>query len=191
MQAGVRRRAILVLLLVVALVAIPIAAYAALTVERAELDGTRLRVEGIGAVPDATISVGGVAMGQAGASGYLLKSAPVSELVKAIREVHQGKTPLDPSIARKLVAHMETGQAGAKGSADDEHRAKEQLTGRELEVLHLLARGLSNRAIAHQLSISDRTVQAHLTNVFAKMGVGSRVEAVLEAIRREWLTLDS
>jgi len=68
--------------------------------------------------------------------------------------------------------------------------ATEELTARELDVLRGLARGLSNRAIADELAISDRTVQTHLTNVFAKMQVGSRTEAVLTAIRRGWLTLD-
>lgn len=66
----------------------------------------------------------------------------------------------------------------------------ERLTPRELEVLNLLARGLSNRAIAEELVISERTVQTHLSSVFDKMAVGSRTEAVLSAIRRGWLTLD-
>jgi DNA-binding NarL/FixJ family response regulator len=71
-----------------------------------------------------------------------------------------------------------------------EIRQVEELTPRELEVLQLLVRGLSNRDIAEALFISDRTVQAHLTNIFSKMQVSSRLEAVLSAIRRGWLTLD-
>lgn len=123
---------------------------------------------------------------QAGASGYLLKSAPVSELVKAIHRVCQGDTPLDPLIARKLV--LRVSDQGARASRE-EHLA-EELTARELDVLRLLARGLSNRAMADELSISDRTVQTHLTNIFAKLHVTSRMEAVLTAIRRGWLALE-
>lgn len=122
---------------------------------------------------------------QAGASGYLLKTAPVSELVKAIRQVWAGESPLDPAIARKVVARM----SGERGSTP-EVLALPDLTAREFEVLQLLANGLSNQAMAETLFISDRTVQAHLTSIFAKMGVTSRLEAVLTAIRRGWLTLE-
>jgi two-component system, NarL family, response regulator LiaR len=125
---------------------------------------------------------------QAGASGYLLKTAPVYELVKAIRLVKSGESPLDPSIARKVVIRM-TGDQGSRIPVGDETPI-ESLTFREQEVLHLLSRGLNNQAIAEALYISDRTVQAHLTNIFAKMGVSSRLEAVLTAIRHGWLTLD-
>jgi len=126
---------------------------------------------------------------QAGASGYLLKSAPVSELVKAIHRVCQGDTPLDPLIARKLVLRV-SDQGVRLAAAREEVHLAEELTARELDVLRLLARGLSNRAIADELSISDRTVQTHLTNIFAKLHVTSRMEAVLMAIRRGWLMLE-
>lgn len=126
---------------------------------------------------------------QAGASGYLLKSAPVSELVKAIHRVCQGDTPLDPLIAHKLVLRVSAQGSPPVISREEAHLA-EQFTARELEVLHLLARGLSNRAMADELSISDRTVQTHLTNIFAKLHVTSRMEAVLTAIRRGWLALE-
>ena len=126
---------------------------------------------------------------EAGASGYLLKTAPISELVKAVRQVHDGEMPLDPSIARKVVLHM-SGK-GSKSSAVVTTPSSEELTARELEVLQLLAQGLNNNAIAETLSISDRTVQAHLTNIFSKMHVSSRLEAVLTAIRRGWLTIAS
>ena len=122
---------------------------------------------------------------QAGASGYLLKTAPVSELVKAIRQVRAGESPLDPAIARKVVARMSGERDSAHGVS-----ALPDLTARELEILQLLANGLSNQAMAEALFISDRTVQAHLTSIFAKMGVASRLEAVLTAIRRGWLTLE-
>jgi DNA-binding NarL/FixJ family response regulator len=126
---------------------------------------------------------------QAGASGYLLKTAPVSDLVKAIRQVQAGESPLDPSISRKVVVRM-LGDRGVLPAAAEEASQAEPLTARELEVLQLLVQGMNNRAIADVLYISDRTVQAHLTNIFAKMHVSSRLEAVLLAIRRGWLTLD-
>jgi two-component system, NarL family, response regulator LiaR len=126
---------------------------------------------------------------QAGASGYLLKTAPVSELVKAIRQVQAGESPLDPAIARKVVVRM-SGSSPASPAPDEDGQPLEALTPRELEVLQLLAQGLSNRNIGEALFISDRTVQAHLTSIFAKTQVSSRLEAVLNAIRRGWLTLD-
>ena len=125
---------------------------------------------------------------QAGANGYLLKTAPISELVKAIRQVKEGFSPIDPSIARKLIARVSEREQ-EKPSADKQ--ISEDLTTRELEVLQMLAQGLSNRAIAEKLFISDRTVQAHLSSIFSKMNVTSRLEAVMTAIRRGWLTLEN
>jgi NarL family two-component system response regulator LiaR len=126
---------------------------------------------------------------EAGASGYLLKNAPISDLVQAIRQVHAGKSPLSPSIARKIVVRMSNDEEPSQ-EAKQKSESQDSLTPRELEVLQLLAQGLSNRAIAESLSISDRTVHAHLSNIFAKMGVSSRLEAVLSAIQRGWLTLE-
>lgn len=136
-----------------------------------------------------------------GASGYLLKTSPVQELVAAIRLVHQGQSPLDPAIARKLVSRMSEGGEPAPGTHGREsgepapgmggrEAGQSPLTPREMEVLALVAHGLINKGIANQLSISDRTVQAHLTNIFAKMNVSSRIEAVLSAIRSGWLVLE-
>jgi DNA-binding NarL/FixJ family response regulator len=124
---------------------------------------------------------------QAGASGYLLKTAPISEVVRAIRQVYEGESPLDASIARKLVLRM----ASESASLASEMLPIENLTPRELEVLRLLAQGLTNKAIGEALSISDRTVQAHCTNIFSKMHVTSRMDAVLVGIRRGWLSLES
>jgi len=124
---------------------------------------------------------------QAGASGYLLKSAPIGDLIRAIRQVAKGESPLDPAIARKVVVRLSHDRPAPAPVEDGAMR--QDLTARELEVLQLLARGLNNRAIAETLFVSDRTVQAHLTSIFAKMGVASRLEAVLMAIRRGWLTL--
>lgn len=122
---------------------------------------------------------------EAGASGYLLKTAPVKELIKAIHEVADGQSALDPVVARKVLRQFSDAPARRK-----QEELYEALTEREQEVLELLAQGKTNKEIAEVLIISDRTVQTHLSNVFSKMGVGSRTEAVLEAIRRGWLKID-
>jgi two-component system, NarL family, response regulator LiaR len=130
---------------------------------------------------------------QAGASGYLLKTAPIGDLIRAIHQVCMGESPLAPAIARKVVARITSGnqyQAERVETGGDEHYEIEPLTARELEILQFLARGSSNRDIADALFISERTVQAHMTNIFAKMHVSSRLEAVLKAIRLGWLTID-
>lgn len=127
---------------------------------------------------------------EAGASGYILKTAPVSELIQAIRQVQVGESPLAPSIARKVVTHMQ-GKSSKHKSSGKTDSSTEDLTPRELEVLQMLARGMSNQAIGKTLFISDRTVQAHFTSIFAKMKVASRLDAVVTAIRRGWLVLES
>jgi len=133
---------------------------------------------------------------QAGASGYLLKSAPIGDLIRAVRQVMAGESPLDPAIARKVIVRMTAAPTTALApsvagtSTAEEDLPAEALSNRELEVLQMLARGLNNRAIAATMFISERTVQAHLTSIFAKMHVASRLEAVLAGIRRGWLTLD-
>jgi NarL family two-component system response regulator LiaR len=121
---------------------------------------------------------------EAGAAGYLLKNVGADALVKAIRAVAAGEAVLDPSIARRVV-----GRYARPEYARAAESPLETLTERELEVLRLAARGLKNQEIAHALSLSVRTVQTHLSNIFGKMGVGSRTEAVLEALKRGWLTL--
>lgn len=122
---------------------------------------------------------------EAGAAGYLLKDVHASELVRAIRAVHAGESVLHPAVARKVVNRF-----ARPGRQRKEDGPFEQLTGRELEVLKLAGQGLGNREIAHELILSIRTVQAHLTNTFNKMGVGSRTEAVIKALREGLLTLD-
>jgi DNA-binding NarL/FixJ family response regulator len=121
---------------------------------------------------------------QAGAHGYLLKTADSSQLVRAVRAVQRGETALDPSVTRRMVQQLASGRpAGAPG-------VMEALTERELEVLRLAARGLTNKAIGLALGISDRTVQGHLANLYAKMHVGSRTEAVTEALRQGWIVIE-
>jgi len=126
------------------------------------------------------------AMLEAGAAGYLLKNARGSELVQAVREVHEGEAVLSPAIAKKVVRRL----AGEKKGSAPAGRPLEALSERELEVLRLAGRGLSNKEIGQILVISPRTVQAHMANIFSKLQVGSRTEAILYAIRQGWISLE-
>lgn len=121
---------------------------------------------------------------EAGAAGYLLKNVSADELVRAIRAVAAGEAVLHPAIARRVVNRF-----APPAEKQPETDTLAQLTEREVEVLKLAARGLKNQDIAHALTLSVRTVQTHLGNIFGKMGVGSRTEAVLEALHRGWITL--
>lgn len=120
---------------------------------------------------------------QAGANGYVLKTASSSELVQAVRTVARGESALDPAVAHKLVQQLTTGRPQAAAGTP------EALTGREVEVLHLVARGLTNKAIGQKLGISDRTVQGHLANIYGKLNVNSRTEAVTEALKQGWIAI--
>ncbi len=122
---------------------------------------------------------------EAGASGYLLKTASGSELAEAIRLVHSGQKALASRITEKILNRL--GGRGTYRSAD----MPEGLTEREMEVLHAAAHGQPNKLIASALEISPQTVQVHLRNIFAKLGVGSRSEAVAYAIRHGWITLEA
>lgn len=124
---------------------------------------------------------------QTGANGYLLKTAETDELVRAIRTVAAGKSALDPAVAGKVVAQFARGQplSDMLVNVKDEY---EGLTEREMEILRLVGKGLTNKKIGKQLYISDRTVQAHLSNIFSKLGVESRTEAAMYAVRRGWVT---
>jgi len=126
---------------------------------------------------------------EAGANGYLLKTAEIEELVKAIHAVHAGQPALDPLITRKVVSQFMSGKSlpDVMSSVGDE---MEGLTGRELEVLQMVGQGLTNKEVAQRLFISDRTVQAHLSNIFSKLQVTSRTEAVMYGIRKGWITVD-
>jgi len=122
---------------------------------------------------------------EAGACGYLLKSARSDEIVGAIHAVYSGESVLDPVVTRKLLQRViGVGKGGREGEA------KEQLSRREIEILKLAARGMSNKDIANTLFLSVRTVKAHLTNIFNKMGVGCRTDAIIKALREGYITLD-
>jgi DNA-binding NarL/FixJ family response regulator len=115
---------------------------------------------------------------QAGANGYVLKTGQSEELIQAVRDVHEGKSALDPSITKKLMTNIFK-------TAD---RTVEPLTDRELDVLRLAAKGFTNKAIGMQLGISDRTVQGHLAHIFAKLQANSRTEAVMRAVSLGWIS---
>jgi DNA-binding NarL/FixJ family response regulator len=124
---------------------------------------------------------------QAGANGYLLKTAETEELVRAIRATHAGQSALDPLVARKVVTQFASGKS-LPDVLTEVSAEFEGLTERELEVLQLVASGKTNKEIGRVLYISDRTVQAHLSNIFSKLGVVSRTEAAMYAVRKGWIT---
>jgi DNA-binding NarL/FixJ family response regulator len=121
---------------------------------------------------------------EAGAAGYLLKDVPSQKLIEAVRAVHDGESVLHPVIARKALDRF------VRISDKTRELQAQPLTDRETEVLRLAARGQSNRQIADELSLSMRTVQAHLRNVFNKLNVGSRTEAVISALKNGLLTFE-
>jgi len=119
----------------------------------------------------------------AGAAGYLLKGIRTHELIDAIRAVYAGESVLHPVIASRVIRRVVTpATTGSKGF--------EPLSDREMEILKIAAKGVSNKDIAEQLFLSPRTVQVHLGNIFNKLGVASRTEAVLHGLKRGWLTLE-
>ncbi len=122
---------------------------------------------------------------EAGASGYLLKSARSDEIVGAIRAVKSGESVLDSMATRKLLERVVN---LSKETPEDKSRG--QLSPREIEILRLAARGMSNRDIAEKLELSMRTVKAHLSNIFNKMRCSSRTEAIVKGFREGYVTLD-
>jgi NarL family two-component system response regulator LiaR len=114
---------------------------------------------------------------QAGASGYLLKDTPREELIRAVRGTVTGKTYVDPSIAGKVLDQVSSHQTQPATLITS------KLTEREIEVLRLIARGLSNADIADQLFLSDGTVRNHVSAILAKLGVSDRTQAAVIAIQ--------
>jgi DNA-binding NarL/FixJ family response regulator len=111
---------------------------------------------------------------EAGASGYLLKDSDAHEVSAAVRAAHRGELPLDPAVARGLTSSLR---------ADSRDEPDTELTSRELDVLRLLGAGKTNKEIAAALQISERTARTHVSNILAKLGLSSRTQAALWAVR--------
>ena len=115
---------------------------------------------------------------RAGAAGYLLKDIEPAELVKAIRTVHAGEGLVHPAVAARLME--EVAAAGGPGTPDS-------LTPREREVVGLIARGRSNKRIALELGISEKTVKTHVSSILGKLGLTDRTQVALHAVRERWV----
>lgn len=122
---------------------------------------------------------------EANASGYLLKDVGGAELIKAIGDVSKGKSILHPSVTKTVINYLHESSSVTKPSPS------ELLSVRELEVISLGAKGLVNKEIAHRLNLSDRTIQSHWRNIFVKLAVSSRMEAVLYCLKNELINLGS
>jgi DNA-binding NarL/FixJ family response regulator len=122
---------------------------------------------------------------QAGVDGYIVKTADSTQLIQAIRQIMRGEPALDPGVAKRLMERMASGRVAV---TDDQ--IVERPTDRELEVLRLAGKGLTNRAIGQELGISDRTVQGHLARVYQKLQASSRTEAVMKAVQEGWISVD-
>jgi NarL family two-component system response regulator LiaR len=112
---------------------------------------------------------------KAGAMGYLLKDSSPQKILKSIRKVYQGETSIGPRIAQKLMREIQR--------TSDSPPTEEPLTIREMEVIKLIAEGLSNQEIAERLVISERTVRTHVTNILGKLHLANRTQAALYALR--------
>ena len=119
---------------------------------------------------------------RAGASGYLLKDSSPSDLVRAIRQVHRGESPIDPTIAGRVLQELSRPQVQPVDT--------DQLTAREVQVLRLVAKGLTNQEIADQLSLSEATVRTHVSHMLSKLQLSSRTQATLYALRVGLVSLD-
>lgn len=126
-----------------------------------------------------------MALLEAGAAGYLLKNVRGNQLIEAIRAVYSGESILQPSTTRRVIDHLKI-----RSIKTEEESAANTLTEREMEVLKLAAKGVSNRDIAEQLFVSTRTVQTHLSNIFKKLAVASRTEAILYGLKRGWFYME-
>jgi DNA-binding NarL/FixJ family response regulator len=121
---------------------------------------------------------------KAGASGYLLKTAELDEVVTTVRAVAAGEGRLDPVLAGKVLSEFQSYQK------DDVADVYQPLTPREREILNLMSEGLPNKTIANRLSISERTVTTHVANIYSKLHVNNRVSAIQEAMRRRILSFN-
>lgn len=126
---------------------------------------------------------------KAGALGYLLKDSDPDDLVQAIRQVYRGESSLHPRIARKLLHELGRPLPGKRPSSPAQ--TPDPLTGREVEVLRLVAQGLTNQQIADKLSIAEVTVRTHVSHILDKLHLANRVQATLYALREGLTSLDN
>ncbi len=122
---------------------------------------------------------------EAGAAGYLLKDISSRELINAIQTVFRGEAVLHPAIARKVL-----GRFKRSGGESESEQDMDVLTKRETTILKMAAKGMGNSEIAESLHLSVRTIESHLGSIFNKLAVGSRTEAVIEAMKKGWFTLE-
>ena len=122
---------------------------------------------------------------EAGAAGYLLKNVRSRELINAIRAVSTGESVLHPAVARRVIRHLTTPVPSHINA-----QVTEPLSEREMEVLKVATKGMSNKDIANTLFISARTVQAHMRSIFNKLGVSSRSEAIIYGLKKGWFSIE-
>lgn len=120
---------------------------------------------------------------KAGAMGYLMKDASPENIIQSIHELHQGRPSLHPDVAYKLMRELNR-------PTPDLPPTDEPLTGREVDILRYVAKGLSNQQIADQLVISERTVRTHISHILDKLHLANRTQAALYALRQGWASLD-
>jgi DNA-binding NarL/FixJ family response regulator len=119
---------------------------------------------------------------EAGASGYLLKDAGADEVAAAVRAAHRGELQLDSAVARRLMSSLGAGSSSNLAA---------ELTPRELDVVRLIGAGRANKEIASELGISERTARTHVSNILRKLGLSSRTQAALWAVREGHVGVDS
>ncbi len=122
---------------------------------------------------------------EAGAAGYLLKDVSSRELVTAINTVYKGDVVLHPAVARKVMWRFQH-----TGGELAEKEASSLLAEVEVSILKMAAKGMSNSDIADKLHLATSAIESHLSTIFNKLGVGSRTEAIIQALKRGWITLE-
>ena len=127
---------------------------------------------------------------QSGAAGYLLKDVEPSMMVQAIRRVHAGESFMEPSLTKKLFRGITDREAQKPAPQAPGMSESDKLSAREIEVLRLIGRGMSNAEIARELYLSEKTVKNHLTNIFRKIQVSDRTQAVLFAIKHKIVLIE-
>ena len=162
-----------------------------INIEMTKVDGIQATIQIKAACPTSAILVFGayhsgsrlIPSLRAGAAGYLVNSMPVDELLSAIRLVHKGGEVFDSTATAEILHRLATTHGAVA-------RGHELIRPREVDILKLVAKGMRNREIASKFFLSERTIQSHLVNIFRKLAVSSRTEAVFRGLEEGWLTID-